>query len=415
MESIQEKQDPVEPLSPTIIDAVPAILPSTDITPRPKSPSVHVPLRSSDSSSSTAPLSSPGSDRSAAQTVGSDTSAEIMTSHSIVRGFSPNQVSSSYRSHTHLAPAPVPGKSVSHTKTDKPDKGIFMLGGSSGEDESSFEEHMPPPPKRSSLSAGLKRPVGGKKQTSFRDEIESRLINNKSHEDEEVFVSDDEDDSAIDDESEEEEEEEEEDDDDDDDDDDDEDWEDDGSESPENTVNDKPLFQRVDSKPSLVSRRSLLTSLMHQGERQSAFANMAQAQSALRKSKTQPRMDPSIRMSEPTDSSLTTVGAYMKRSKPMYMNTPNTQTMPIAFSPRTTRRHMLATEMTESLRKAVLFERQQKKATANAILKRRHTAHDLASIKDLAGTEGEDGSKENHSWNDDYCSGGIGDYYQSGW
>ena len=276
-----------------------------------------------------------------------------------------------------------------------------MLGCSSGEDESSFEERMPSQTKQSSLTAGLKRPVGTKKQTSFKEELASRLVNNKSHEDEEVFASDDEDSSAIEDDSE-------------DDDDDDEDWEDDGSEGPDNGINDRPLFQRVDSKHNLVSRRSLLTSLMHEGDRSNAFASMAQSQPALRKSKTQGHMDPSVTFSEIDNDGLTLNGAHMKRSKPMFM-TSNSQTAPIAFSPRTTRRHMLATEMTESLRKAVLYERQQKKATANAILKRRHTTQDLTNIRHYPTTESEDAAKDNHSWNDDYASGGLHDYHQSGW
>ena len=104
----------------------------------------------------------------------------------------------------------------------------------------------------------------------------------------------------------------------------------------------------------------------------------------------------------------------MKRSKPISMASSNAQATPIAFSPRTTRRHMLATEMTESLRKAVLFERQQKKATASAVLKRRHTTQDLTNIRDYP--ESEEASKENRSFNDDdYSSGGLGDYHQTGW
>ena len=401
VESIQEKQT-IAPLSPTIVDAVPEMISSTtDITPRPESPSVHAPLRSSDSSASTAPLSSPESDCSTTQTVGSDTSAELLTSHSIIRGFSPNQTSSSYRCTTHLAPAPVPGKLISHKKQEGPKRTIFTLGGSSGEDESSFEDHMPRHSKQSSLTTGLKRAVGSRKQTSFREELESRLVNNRSHEDEEVFASDDEDSSAIEDDSE--------------DDDDEGDWEDDGSEGADNGFNDKPLFQRVDSKPNLVSRRSLLTSLMHEGDRQNAFASMAQSQAPLRKSKTQVHLEPSVRFSEADNDGLSLNGPQMKRSKPILMTTSNSQAMPIAFSPRTTRRQMLANEMTESLRKAVLFERQQKKATANAILRRRHTTQDLTNIKDYPSTEGEDGTKGNHSWNDDYLSGGTHDYNQSGW
>lgn len=272
-----------------------------------------------------------------------------------------------------------------------------MLGSSSGEDESSFEDRIPSHSKHSSLTSALKRPPGAKKQTSFRDEIQSRLVNNKSHEDEEVFVSDDEDSSAIDDESE--------------DDDDEEDWEDDGSDGAEGNANDKPLFQRVDSTANLASRRSLLTCLMNEGDRQAAFANMAQSQPVLRKSKTQVRMDPSIKITEPE----TEVGAQMKRSKPMMMNFSNAQPMPVAFSPKTTRRYMLASEMTESLRKQILFERQQKKATAHAVLKRRHTTQDLTKIKVHPSTEAEERAKENFSWNDEFGLGGIADYHQSGW
>ena len=48
----------------------------------------------------------------------------------------------------------------------------------------------------------------------------------------------------------------------------------------------------------------------------------------------------------------------------------NEQVYAMAHSPRTTRRHMLSTELTESLRKNLLWERQQKNTTVNAFLKR---------------------------------------------
>ncbi|KAL9033123.1 MAG: hypothetical protein Q9214_007658, partial [Letrouitia sp. 1 TL-2023] len=191
--SIKERRE-LEPLSPSITDAVRDIFLSTDITPRPESPTVGATLRSSDSSASTAPLSNSDSDQSMRQTVASDTSAELIASHSIVRGFSPSHISSSYRSHTHLAPSPIPTKSITHTKPDDPKRGgMFLLGGSSGEDDSSFDDQMLSQPKHSSLTAGLKRPLPSKKQTSFKDEVESRTINNRSHEDEDVFESDDDD------------------------------------------------------------------------------------------------------------------------------------------------------------------------------------------------------------------------------
>lgn len=52
-----------------------------------------------------------------------------------------------------------------------------------------------------------------------------------------------------------------------------------------------------------------------------------------------------------------------------------------AFSPRTTRRNMLATELTESLRRNLLRERSHKSLTVNAVLKRRHTANDMANLR----------------------------------
>lgn len=259
-------------------------------------------------------------------------------------------------------------------------------------------------PKQSSLTLGLKKPLSSKKQTSFRDEVESRTLNNQSHEDEDVFESDDEDDtpeSAIDDSDEG---------------DDDEDWEDDASESVENIANDKPLFQRVDSRHNLVSRRSLLTSLMGQSDRAAAFQSMASKSTpALKRSKTSSRFSPPstgapLQEEEPTGP---TPDPHATPNKPIIMTTSNTHSL--AFSPRTTRRHMLASEMTESLRKSVLWERQQKKSTANAFVQRRHTAQNLTNLGEYPG-EGDDESKDgskNNSWN--HYDQGPGEYHQVGW
>ncbi len=409
--SIKEQQK-VEPLSPSIANAVPTVLPSTDITPRPASPTMHASLRFSESSSSTAPLSSPGSEHSSRQTVGSDTSAELLTAHSVVRGFSPSQVSSSYRSSSRLAPAPIPTKSIPHSKVEGSKMGgMFLLGGSSGDDDSSFDEQMScQPTRQSSLTAGLKLPLRNKKQTSFKDEVESRTINHKSHEDEEVFESDDEGDapeSAIEEDEEE-------------DDEDGSDWEDSVSDSAEPLSNDKQLFQRVDSRPNITSRRSLLTTLMHQPDRAAAFANMAsKSTSNLQRSRTSPPVGPSAGTSpeedDDEDAGLAMLPPNMTRSKPIIMTTSNIH--PPALSPRTTRRNMLATELTQSLRKHLLWERQQKSTTANAVLKRRHTAHDVANLQEYPRQNPDHASKDgskNNSWNH-YFDHGLGEYHQTGW
>ena len=82
-------------------------------------------------------------------------------------------------------------------------------------------------------------------------------------------------------------------------------------------------------------------------------------------------------------------GPDVPRSKPIIV-----QQAPqsVAHSPRTTRRNMLATELTESLRRHLLWERQQKSATANAFLKRRHTAHEnLANMQEYPGPKDQKG------------------------
>ena len=411
--SIKEKQR-LEPLSPRIADAVPTLFPTADVTPRPESPSVHVPppppppLRSSESLTSTAPLTGSDSDRSPMNAAGSDTSAELTHCHSVVRGFSPNLISSSYRSHTHLAPSSIParhsatplGKTGGESKKGE----MFLLGGSS-DDGSSLEDRLFHQPRQSSLTAGLRRPLASKKQTSFRDEVESRTINHQLIADEDVFESDDEIDaseSAIDDDDEDEDGSE---------------WEDSTSDSGDGPGHDKNLFQRVDSRPHLVSRRSLLTTLIHQGDRAAAFAHKASRSSpALRRMEVQPSSSSSSASSSLDDESTLTIAprSKMTGSKPIIMTTPHTH--PPALSPKTTRRNMLATELTESLRKHLLWERQQKSTTANAVLRRRHTALDMSNLQDYPGPRldlSKDASK-NNAWNH-YFDYGSGEYHQAGW
>jgi len=289
---------------------------------------------------------------------------------------------------------------IQHTKisSQKKSKVAFSLGaGSSGDEGSSFEDRMSGQHSRqSSLTAGLQRPLHTKKQTSFKDELESRA---KSHLNEDVFEDSDEEceeESAIEEE------------DDNDEDDDGSDWEDDGSESGE-VADEKQLFQRVDSKPNLVSRRSLLTTMMNEPDRAAAFQNMAaQSTSAFRRSRRASPNGPSLGNAPEEDSTIT-LPPTMTKSKPIIMTTSNTH--PPALSPRTTRRNMLASEMTESLRKHLLWERQQISTTAKAVLKRRHTAYDITKLTEYPEKEGQ--TSKNNSWNHFYDS--VGDVNQAGW
>jgi hypothetical protein len=109
--------------------------------------------------------------------------------------------------------------------------------------------------------------------------------------------------------------------------------------------------------------------------------NAFRSSPALQRSRLTSPNGPSIPASPPEndEENLTMRGPDVPRSKPIGMKPPAPHSL--AHSPRTTRRNMLATELTESLRRHLLWERQQKSATANAF-KRRHTAHDMKNLKE---------------------------------
>ncbi|EEA28404.1 hypothetical protein EYB25_000664 [Talaromyces marneffei] len=424
-----------------------------DVTPRAASPPAATPqepertteepiqrsptLQSAEScSTATAPENN---DSDCVTTEGSDTSASssgvlpakpILTkTPSIVRGFSPSQISSSYRSSTRLASEQNASAKMQFQQKLPPSKrkgGMFTLGGSSGDDESSFEERMGPNhtinPHRSSLSEELSRhptsdammngakTVSPEKKTSFRHDVESTIkpIEERVYEDEDAIETDDSDaepsESAIEDEDEE-------------------DWEDSVTESGQSSVDDKELFQRVDSRPNLVSRPSLLTMMMHQPAK---MGMPTRSTPALQRSRVTPPNGPSTGASPDDDENLTMKGRDVPRSKPIIVK--STAQGSGAHSPRTTRRNMLATELTESLRRHLLWERQQKNTTATAVFKRRHTTHDMANLKEYPGPKGAavpggqrgttDGSakdtSKNSSWNNhnDY---GPWEYHVKGW
>ncbi|KAF3491325.1 uncharacterized protein GIQ15_00842 [Arthroderma uncinatum] len=365
-------------------------------------------------------------------TSASDTSvssAEIpRPSSSVVRGFSPSKISSSFRSHSQLSPSPSTSKnSVPKNSPLKHQKGgVFTLGCSSGDDESSFEDRMAIKTHRSSLSDGLNQPSAQHSKPSFiRDSAVAShpTIRETSASDEDAIASSDEEDeseiseSAIEDE----------------DDLSDGEWVDSVTESGRSSVDDKPLFQRVDSRPNLVSRRSLLTMMMHQPQQNFAPTLRGGPGPNSRSTPTMqrplaPAVDDDDEHTGSDSGSAGSPGLEMKRSevphsRPIVMTSiPPGGVVARAHSPRTTRRNMLATELTESLRRHLLWERQQKTtaATATAAFKRRHTACDVAGLQeypgagDSKGQGKEDKESKNSSWNH-YFDYGPWEYHVKGW
>ena len=450
-ESEQSQKQPEEQVQ----QQQPTQQPSQPQQSRPQPPPVR--QHQSSESCSTVPLD--GNESEYPQAAASDTSvssAGIVKSPSVVRGFSPSHVSSSYRSQPRLPSA------TESSKTTRPDMpsplkkqkkgGMFTLGSSSGDEGSSFDDRAGMmKPQRSSLTDGLNRgaqpPSPPKNVALFKPEAETMkaaLRESVDAEDAEDAIETDDDEeiseSAIEDDDSSSE------------------WEDSitengdangvdpGDDDEQEQFDEGQLFQRVDSRPNLVSRPSLLTMMMHQPQRNGAphsggrnggtwsVSTPALQRSQLPSTNGQ-QQHHSAASSSPEDddeNTLTMKGPEVPRSRPIVAKPIPCRS--VAHSPRTTRRNMLATELTESLRRHLLMERQQKTTSATQPFKRRHTAHDMANLQEYPGpgpvagrVNGEQlpatgaarpprhsQTSKNNSWNH-YFDCGPWEYHEKGW
>ncbi|KAK1759512.1 hypothetical protein QBC47DRAFT_357367 [Echria macrotheca] len=298
----------------------------------------------------------------------------------------------------------------------QPKKAIFQIGRESSEAESSLKSALHPARQGSLLNAQ-------KKTASFSNQVVTQTYQTSAISDGEQSDTDYVDESAIDD------------------DDDSSDWEDSVEESGKSSVDEKFNFQRVDSKVNLTSRRSLLTLMVEQNKRTQStqkignIGNMAsQSTSAIPRARAT-LSGPSL-VASPNDSDEAPL--MMKRGSrapPMgpINEIPRSSAQPInavatmhhqaALSPRTTRRNMLSTELTESLRRNLLWERSQKTSTANAVLKRRHTSQDIANLKQYPerpymGRDNKDTKPKDvnpSSWDQYFDTDTFTGYHAEGW
>lgn len=88
--------------------------------------------------------------------------------------------------------------------------------------------------------------------------------------------------------------------------------------------------------------------------------------------------------------------------------------LPSALSPSTTRKQMIATELSDSLRRNLLWERAQKTKTTAAVLKRRNTAQDFAVYQKVDAQVPYTDNTKNISWNS-YHDQAFLDYNAVGW
>ncbi|KAH6685104.1 hypothetical protein F5X68DRAFT_233531 [Plectosphaerella plurivora] len=368
-------------------------------------------------------------------------SPELSARTTVVRGFSPSQLSvprsviETPRSVPSIVPEPTSEPAAKLVPSKKP--AVFVMGGSyssSEQDQSPDNARAVPAPlaKRSkmfrlggsseedsSVKSALASPKPNgllnvqKKQASFSNRVNVRTIDN------DAAVADDSetdyvDESAIDD------------------DDDSSDWEDSIEDSNKSSIDEKTYFKRVDSKANLTSRPSLITLMLAQNDGTSRLTNAAsQSTSAIPRSRLALAQAPSLGAS-PNDSDeaplmmkrgvrssplkpITEVPRSVAQPQPI-LATASHSHLQAALSPRTTRRNMLSTELTESLRRNILNERKQKSSTANAVMRRRHTSHDVANLKQYPekvymNKTGEEVHPENQYFQRDSFSG----YHSKGW
>ena len=338
----------------------------------------------------------------------SDTSVSsdgLIPSGSVVHGFSP--ASGSFQTKP-IQGRPVPSSKLAPAPIKK--SGMFQLGVSSEDEESSFESKLSsfrPANRPSSLSHSVNKPLeqlkaSEKQHPSFRDIVNERKMDSASSNDEGAIASSDEDESAIDDDESAI----------DDDDDDADDWEDSHSEDERAAPPEPTTFRRVDSRPDLVSRPSMLSMAIQERRRTSGLSNEnSKSSPAFRRARLSSLQDSSLaRSPDENEEEGMTMGVSTKappppttaktQPKPIMMIATNNQSM--AHSPRTTRRNMLSTELTESLRKNLLWERQQKSQTVNAFLKRSGNAQSMANLSAAAGPSTAPEHGNNKSWNTDF-------------
>ncbi|KAF5013839.1 hypothetical protein FDECE_196 [Fusarium decemcellulare] len=385
------------------------------------------------SGSTTTESQSPAKSTAEASEASPQPSPQSLSRTTVVRGFSPSQmpiprtIPSAAQSSSDAIPEPTSSPAAKPVQSKKPAR--FALGGScsSSEQDQSLGNGKPAIPiiKKPMFQIGgsseedgsLKSAMASsrpssllsprKKQTSFSSNVMTRTIPDEAAVDSDTDYIDE---SAIDD------------------DDDSSDWEDSIEDSGKSSMDDK-FFQRVDSKPNLTSRRSLITLMLAQNERARTLGNHAsQSTSAIPRSRVA-HHGPSLGAS-PNDSDeapLMMKGMRGPGLKPIH-EVPRSSAQPImvgpnhvqaqaALSPRTTRRNMLATELTESLRRHLLWERQQKSSTANAVLKRRHTSHDVANLKQYPEKPCMKKSEDVNasSWNQYFSKEASDGYHSKGW
>jgi hypothetical protein len=283
-------------------------------------------------------------------------------SSSIVRGFTPEHPSISRR----LSPAETTNSEPAAAEPRKRPKFYIesSVSDSDGEDAPLTIKSSIKAANKSTLSPpGMKRAAsnGSVKKTHFHEIVDTKILpapptEESDDEDVEAAVLSD---------------------------DDDEDWEDSQSDSGD-VHDDDHLFDKREGT-HLVSRASMLSTMFKSKSDYNLPSQAFRATNAFVRSHTPPQ-PPRPQPLAPSQSNIP-VGDGGPLRIPVQFNFAGNDafSQPIPASPRTTRRRMLASELSESLRRNLLWERQHRTTINNtaAALKRRHTSNDLARLKEF--------------------------------
>ncbi|KAH8678536.1 hypothetical protein BX600DRAFT_150083 [Xylariales sp. PMI_506] len=195
----------------------------------------------------------------------------------------------------------------------------------------------------------------------------------------------------------------------------------------ESNLDDPVTFKRVLSKANLNSQRSLISEMFaSQYKRAKGLCNHVSqsSQKVSQRASTYQNMAQMASSANGPNGALEIKGD-MRSSPPKAFNeVPHSVAQPIvssvqvALSPGTTRRHILITELSESLRQNLLWERQHKSSTAHIVLERRYTSLDLANLgqypdRTFTPEDVKDGNDLN--WNPYLQRAAEDEYHARGW
>lgn len=180
----------------------------------------------------------------------------------------------------------------------------------------------------------------------------------------------------------------------------------------ESDMDQKTHFQRIDFNARLSTHRSLITLLIEgQNEKARSLGNSTpRSTSDITQALTIPchaamsdisndSKDCCLMMKRNVRPTLKPTGQWIRSAVQRNRTPSDNSHNHSAASPKTTRVTMLQKELTEDLRRDLLWERHQTFSTANAVLKRRHTSDGIANLRNYPRRRTEFKQRKRHSDN----------------